>query len=1251
MTLTDRKKAFDRISRSLALTSLDIQYHQAINDQSQNIHAEDYFKDIFNFLYRAKFKNANISNLNEAYIDLIDTENQKIVQVTTTRTKAKILHSLKALTQPQYKDYDFSIYYLHDKAMPNSDTIKDIEAEYPVNLKSILKDYTDLLADINSLEGNRLIELADTYFTEKPPSNNNTAQYEQLLLRTIKIILSNLRDRKFNDAKATFKTLKSASNFDDKANRLFDILSIRIGVHLKEDIEIQTPYQMIKSFQDDYELNSFEIDLCNDTLIRLDVKNTLPDDASQKYQSIEEPGINTVEAFYELLASENDLQQAFNGIGTDEFLLAGLLRGCIRLKSHKLAQKVSSKLSKVSSSFNTRLLSTYTDAITFEHEISTIYWSITNTERENLISHADDILLLIDECGGEDDRCLALALTFLDYFEGQHQGLFDACKNHVSRIEAISPDAARRIKNSIEGNIENLDEHRYKVAKSAEDRAFRLETVDSIIKEKSLTPEESAVFARVGSAIEVKKWINDGGEVAGTDQFSIDFSMLELKAFSLDEHPLSLQRLREDGESFIAKYVDRLKNIAHPRLLDISNLMQDIGLPEISCQLLKPSIPEIDIWPSPLVRCYIRALLASQKMSTINSVLNEIEKNQWDGFIWHIKASVLDHSHETKEAIEALTKSLEIDDSSLQAWTHLIHVYVKHNYGDERILEALNKIPVELFNNFTDHGLSLLHEMTVLGNFNFAEERVLAWFYDDPDTMAIPLTNFNFNALAMTKYEAVFSDTVGHCIKGLHYKIDNNLYTKLLTDDDQYTHSVFISSTSPIGEALSTATVNEVIQLGMQDIELLGVMSPFQAAISIATQLRQANNDGKDCFHMFEPPSDPEEMVAYLEKKLGRGTTGNENIIADSKIPIFLKCHHLRSNDPMMSALQYLTTKKPFQHAIPALGDEQPDKVIIDVHTIAYLALTGLYKNIESFPIKYVISLETKKFLQDWLKTVNNQDFMTLDASAGRGVTVTTYEQIQESTVEVREAVNLFLELSEVVAPELKDIPDEVLKIEGTVDLSVLSSLKLSITNSIHWLCIDQTFAQLSAMSGYKLANANFIFSGLGRGMNIKDKKNGLYLHASSTLPYSLTFEDFYLLSQSNDEHAYHFLAELLSMYPNAFSDTGSAISFLHDILTQVLARAYQDGEILNGLRGSSNPQSNGYVERVFNTACFMSMQCKDGKEAEEKLALLLVSLIKRFSEIPRMVKLIRLMGAVFISGHFMSFDAINSWIDKYWAE
>lgn len=162
--INDRKYAFNNISRLLAITRYDIEHHQSINDLSLNIHGENYFRDIFNFVYNANFINANSEDKNAKSIDLVDHKLKRMYQITTTRKKSKIENTLKIFEDNNYSGYEIKIYYLLDKPNPNKTTVDEIKNSHQINIKEYLKDYTDLLNDINDLETNKLIELNTLYF-------------------------------------------------------------------------------------------------------------------------------------------------------------------------------------------------------------------------------------------------------------------------------------------------------------------------------------------------------------------------------------------------------------------------------------------------------------------------------------------------------------------------------------------------------------------------------------------------------------------------------------------------------------------------------------------------------------------------------------------------------------------------------------------------------------------------------------------------------------------------------------------------------------------------------------------------------------------------------------------------------------------------------------------------------------------------------------------------------------------------------
>jgi len=163
--MEERKIAFDNISRFLAITRYDIEQHQLINDQSLNIHGENWFRDIFNFVYDLNLINANFLSANYPAIDLVDDINNIVYQITTTRTKDKVEHTLTKIAETIYKDFSLKIFFLLEKAKFNKETRDYFFNKYSINISDILKDYSDLIKDIETLETDKLIELNKRFFS------------------------------------------------------------------------------------------------------------------------------------------------------------------------------------------------------------------------------------------------------------------------------------------------------------------------------------------------------------------------------------------------------------------------------------------------------------------------------------------------------------------------------------------------------------------------------------------------------------------------------------------------------------------------------------------------------------------------------------------------------------------------------------------------------------------------------------------------------------------------------------------------------------------------------------------------------------------------------------------------------------------------------------------------------------------------------------------------------------------------------
>jgi hypothetical protein len=228
--VNERENAIQNISRILAITRYDIEQRQSINDLSLNIHGENYFRDLLNFIYDCEFENDNFNTQNSSCIDLIDKKNKIAYQITTTRTNEKIAKTLKALSQKKYKDYEIKILYLLEKAKPNKNTKESFKKSNGINIENHLFDYTDLIKAINNLETNRLIELNDRYFKNKSEKYTNeivlNLVFKNLILNSKKINKNYDDDFGNIDTQQKISLNKLNTRVTNKINSGLDYISI-----------------------------------------------------------------------------------------------------------------------------------------------------------------------------------------------------------------------------------------------------------------------------------------------------------------------------------------------------------------------------------------------------------------------------------------------------------------------------------------------------------------------------------------------------------------------------------------------------------------------------------------------------------------------------------------------------------------------------------------------------------------------------------------------------------------------------------------------------------------------------------------------------------------------------------------------------------------------------------------------------------------------------------------------------------------
>lgn len=110
-----RQQYINYISSKLGALFYEIKARGKLNLLELNIYSEDFFADLLNLIYGYSLTNLNRIKANSGGVDLIDTTNRIVMQVSATGSKSKIEHSLSRTELQQYAGFHFVFVLLSEE--------------------------------------------------------------------------------------------------------------------------------------------------------------------------------------------------------------------------------------------------------------------------------------------------------------------------------------------------------------------------------------------------------------------------------------------------------------------------------------------------------------------------------------------------------------------------------------------------------------------------------------------------------------------------------------------------------------------------------------------------------------------------------------------------------------------------------------------------------------------------------------------------------------------------------------------------------------------------------------------------------------------------------------------------------------------------------------------------------------------------------------------------------------------------------
>ncbi len=969
--------------------------------------------------------------------------------------------------------------------------------------------------------------------------------------------------------------------------------------------------------------------------------------AKALFESIKSPGLYSRSAFYEYLQNPNELSAIYesstHNLGEAE--LCAIIRRSLTTNKFALAAGISDLLVKRYPSVNSRFLEAISNINDLLQGRNIHFWNISATQKKELFEWADKLSLLLDESEGLDARVVELSGHVCHFCHGEHQGLLESCWRYISALDRHAPLAAMSIRSVFEANPNHGDGLIGEMTKAQNDKAYRKEIINNLRNSKDLSAEDVVILSRYGDSESIQDWIEKGGHIVSDDDFENDYSMLELVCFSYNKSPEVDKQIEALGKAFLEKHEEKFSEINPLRLVDLASKLIDANQAFLAAQLLRPHIPEADIWPSELVRCYLNSLLASGQYKTLDEVIKRIPLHERDSFVWHVVATKLAYQGEIPNAINTLKKSLKIFPYSITIHNYLLYLYVRHEYPERELSDFLSGIPEKILEKESPQALNILFAIAKYHDFSAAERIILNWYVANPITSAVSITDFYGRLLVDKTMHPTLSLSSGSCLGAYQYTRNNHHVTQLVIAAHLDTeHNSLLKEDTPLAKIL---IAGEDQMLGTNSIENIKQLSPLAAAFSLAAEIRQANNHGFDPFMQLGGHNTTvEESVNQLIKVL-QSQDNREDQISDPNIPLYMKGHKIGNGCPVQKAYDHLTSKISHKEPLPNFGTDKPESVILDIYGVLLISCNGLSSPISESGITLHITYETKKLIYKWLEQVDDEHGRFNVGSDGK-IWMESSEDIQRKTKAIRDGINVIMDNAKVLSPNLADMPPQLSSIHDSVDISVFSSMTLSHANDIPWLCIDPIFASLWHTTNNKVIKANNFLLAIAKNADFEDKREGIYLHVAAGMPRWVGFDELVELSKSDNEYAPYFLAKLLEMYPSSYGNSLDTTRFLSVLLSNSLLKILHPSHpIWHGLH-EINPLNNGYLEKLFYTVCRVVLASKSERNAEYKFAFLINQIIDIFGIHEEGRRLVSILATRFARGHFLDFNAINTYIKSF---
>lgn len=1063
------------------------------------------------------------------------------------------------------------------------------------------------------------------------------------LLMPMEMVFESLRKKDLTTAKIQMTMLKAMAQNDPEAAALVVVISI-YG-ELVEAEEQGTAWGTVSRIAASAK-NDMVKDVCLAALLRL-ARRTERESAAKEYFLAEAaPGLYSKEAFLRSYADATELEAASRQFILSEGELTGIVEGALRLELADFAIRMARRLSDEHKSYNADVLQVLANAFDLNrHLFSRHLWLNTPEVKQRLDDLTAQVIELLERSDGTDVRLYNMACPIFETYQGLAPlALFEVLKKNLQIFESIHPETAARFK-AIAGDCTHLPEWQQDLWEVKESPQKRAAWCRQFLASTNQKLEEVIPFIHLATPAEIGAWLSKETSIGETSEMVVAFLRLFARAFrSAEEADDLLQRneLAEQVDRFVSDWEAKILDISPELIFEFAEKLFDANLPHKSLGVTSRLIADLALWPSPFVITHLKCLLETQQYKTFDEVVSRVAGSD-------TSLTIMSFCSLRDERLGDITSAIKISDQMIALAPTVPHCwyrgcYLRSLYRDESECQEFHqRIPDSLLQDHSREVGAILYFLTKAGDFKRAEPRWVKWFINDPRGLAVELVNFHFGLITGGWSQFEVSVELEQCKAAFQFEQDSNTMIRLIVDDHEPSNECSLKASSQLAQLLQRLPVGETANLGMTSYKVIEHLPPYVACLRLALKLRHVNNDGGDCFAMMTMPSDTEQMVPFLEERLGLSVDKKHQPNRGDGIPLFIRGHALYPDNAFKGALNCWSDVEIPKSWLFAEGDADPQAVVLDAYSIGYLAVTDLVQPLLNAGVSFILPAATKEALSKWLGEITAEKFMMLGVTKGGRLFRTTAADLRASDGHILQALQVILDNATVVHPVLHDTVLEVYSIRDGIDSTVYDAMQLSFANDLTWLCMDGAFASLHHSTGYKTANANAL---IARAMasspfDFEHKRHGLLLYALGALPLPLTFGDIHHLAANPNALAGFILFKIIQHHGHQIFLKNDQSFFLLDMILTHLTSQFYSGKSHKAVRPAYTPWMT-YTSHVFNHGMRLFLAAIDEGTAEYRMAAAMMYMGSSMSFNTPLKNFVigHFMG--FAKGHFMDIEAIK---------